>query len=69
MGIGTAVNVVAVLSGGIGTLVVARFPEAMRRIAVRVTSIVTLLVGVQSYLALPTAPIHIVPTLTLVAEQ
>src|SRR5215211_8018192 len=51
MGIGTAINVVAVLAGGgIGTLVGAKLPEAMRRTAMQAIGIVTLLVGVQNFL-------------------
>lgn len=51
MGIGTAINVVAVLAGGsIGTLVGAKLPEAMRRTAIQAIGIVTLLVGVSNFL-------------------
>lgn len=51
MGIGTAINVVAVLvGGGIGTLVGAKLPEAMRRTAMQAIGIVTLLVGVANFL-------------------
>jgi uncharacterized protein len=51
VGIGTAINVVAVLVGGsIGTLVGARLPEAMRRTAMQAIGIVTLLVGVSNFL-------------------
>jgi uncharacterized membrane protein YqgA involved in biofilm formation len=51
MGLGTAINVVAVLVGsGIGTLVGAKLPEAMRHTAMQAIGIVTLLVGVQSFL-------------------
>ena len=51
IGTGTAINVVAVLvGGGIGTLVGAKLPEAMRHTAMQVIGIVTLLVGVQNFL-------------------
>src|SRR5918994_3230741 len=51
MGIGTAINVVAVLVGAsIGTLVGARLPEGMRETALHAIGLVTLLVGIQSFL-------------------
>ncbi len=51
MGLGTAINVVAVLvGGGIGTLVGARLPESVRHTAMHAIGIVTLLVGVSNYL-------------------
>lgn len=51
LGIGTAINVVAVLvGGGIGTLVGAKLPETMRRTAMQAIGIVTLLVGVSNFL-------------------
>ena len=51
MGLGTAINVVAVLvGGGIGTLVGAKLPETMRRTAMQAIGIVTLLVGVANFL-------------------
>ena len=51
VGIGTAINVVAVLAGGgIGTLAGARLPEGMRATAMQAIGIVTLLVGVQNFL-------------------
>src|SRR5215203_3777552 len=51
MGLGTAMNVVAVLVGGsIGTLVGAKLPEAMRRTAMQAIGIVTLLVGIANFL-------------------
>jgi uncharacterized protein len=51
MGLGTAINVVAVLvGGGMGTLVGARLPERMRRTAMQAIGIVTLLVGVANFL-------------------
>ena len=51
MGIGTAINVVAVLvGGGIGTLAGARLPEGMRQTAMHAIGIVTLLVGVANFL-------------------
>ena len=51
LGVGTAINVVAVLvGGGIGTLVGAQLPERMRETAMQAIGIVTLLVGIQSFL-------------------
>ncbi len=51
MGIGTAINVLAVLAGGgIGTLAGARLPEGMRSTAMQAIGIVTLLVGVSHFL-------------------
>jgi uncharacterized protein len=51
VGIGTAINVVAVLVGGsIGTLVGAKLPAAMRHTAMQAIGIVTLLVGVSNFL-------------------
>ncbi len=51
MGLGTAINVVAVLiGGGIGTLVGARLPEGMRRTAMQAIGLVTVLIGVQNFL-------------------
>ena len=51
VGIGTAINVVAVLVGGsIGTLAGAKLPETMRRTAMQAIGIVTLLVGVSNFL-------------------
>jgi uncharacterized membrane protein YqgA involved in biofilm formation len=51
MGVGTAINVVAVLAGaGIGTLVGAKLPEGMRETAVHAIGLVVVLVGIQSFL-------------------
>ena len=51
MGIGTAINVLAVLAGGgIGTLAGARLPQGMRSTAMQAIGIVTLLVGVSHFL-------------------
>lgn len=51
MGIGTAINVVAVLvGGGIGTLVGAKIPGRMRDTAMHAIGIITLLVGVSNFL-------------------
>ena len=70
MGIGTAINVVAVLvGGGIGTLVGAKLPEAMRHTAMHAIGIVTLLVGVSSFLVFDTTSTQLMPTLTLVVVQ
>ena len=50
-GVGTAINVVAVLVGAsIGTLVGARLSEWMRETAMHAIGLVTILVGVQSFL-------------------
>ena len=50
-GVGTAINVVAVVVGGsIGTLVGSRLSDAMRETALHAIGLVTLLVGVQSFL-------------------
>ena len=65
MGIGTAINVVAVLvGGGIGTLVGAKLPEAMRHTAMQAIGIVTLLVGVSNFLEHDNA---LVPLVSVVA--
>jgi uncharacterized membrane protein YqgA involved in biofilm formation len=70
MGVGTALNVVAVLVGGtIGTLVGAKLPGAMRYTAMQAIGIVTLLVGVSNFLVFDRTSTQIVPTLTLVAVQ
>jgi uncharacterized membrane protein YqgA involved in biofilm formation len=70
VGIGTAINVVAVLvGGGIGTLVGAKLPEAMRHTAMQAIGIVTLLVGVSSFLVFDTTSTQLMPTLTLVVVQ
>jgi uncharacterized membrane protein YqgA involved in biofilm formation len=70
MGLGTAINVVAVLVGGdIGTLVGARLPETMRHTAMQAIGIVTLLVGVSNFLELGKTSTQIVPTLRLVTVQ
>jgi uncharacterized protein len=51
MGVGTAINVLAVLVGaGIGTLVGARLSDGMRETAMHAIGLVTLLVGIQSFL-------------------
>jgi len=70
MDLGTAINVVAVLVGsGIGTLVGAKLPGAMRHTAMQAIGIVTLLVGVQSFLEFDITSTQMVPTLTLVAVR
>jgi uncharacterized protein len=70
MGLGTAINVVAVLvGGGIGTLVGANLPEVMRHIALQAIGIVTLLVGVANFLEFDRTSTQMVPTLTLVAVR
>jgi uncharacterized membrane protein YqgA involved in biofilm formation len=51
MGLGTAINVVAVLvGGGVGTLAGARLPPRMRETAMQAIGLVTLLIGIQSFL-------------------
>ena len=70
MGIGTAINVVAVLvGGGIGTMVGSKLPEAVRHTAMQAMGIVTLLVGVSNFLKSATTSTQRVPTLTLVAVK
>ena len=70
MGLGTAINVAAVLAGGaIGTLAGQRLPEGMRSTAMQAIGLVTLLIGGQNFLESATASTQIVPTLTLVAVQ
>ena len=70
MGIGTAINVVAVLvGGGIGTLAGARLPDGMSATAMQAIGIVTLLVGVSNFLKLATTSTQKLPTLTLVKVQ
>jgi uncharacterized protein len=50
-GLGTLINTLAVLIGaGIGTLVGARLPEGMRQTAMYAVGLVTVLVGIQSFL-------------------
>jgi uncharacterized membrane protein YqgA involved in biofilm formation len=50
-GLGTVINTSAVLVGaGIGTLVGARLPEGMRQTAMHALGLVTVLVGIQSFL-------------------
>jgi uncharacterized membrane protein YqgA involved in biofilm formation len=50
-GLGTLINTLAVLVGaGIGTLVRARLPEGMRQTAMHALGLVTVLVGIQSFL-------------------
>jgi uncharacterized membrane protein YqgA involved in biofilm formation len=51
LGLGTAINVAAVLAGGgIGTLAGSKLPEGMRATAMQAIGIVTLLVGVTNFL-------------------
>jgi uncharacterized membrane protein YqgA involved in biofilm formation len=51
MGLGTAINVVAVLvGGGLGTLVGTRLPHGMREAAVQAIGLVTILIGVANFL-------------------
>jgi uncharacterized protein len=53
IGTGTAINVVTVLAGGIlGTLIGARLSEGMRETAMHAIGLVTVLVGIQSFLRL-----------------
>ena len=70
MGLGTAINVVAVLVGGaIGTLAGARLPETMRGTAMHAIGIVTLLIGVANFLKLDGTCTQKVLRLTLVTVQ
>lgn len=65
LGVGTAINVVAVLVGGsIGTLAGARLPVAMRQTAMQAIGIVTLLVGVSNFLEVDNP---LVPLVSVVA--
>jgi uncharacterized membrane protein YqgA involved in biofilm formation len=51
MGLGTAINVVAVLAGGsIGALVGTRLPARMRETAMRTIGLITILIGVSNFL-------------------
>jgi uncharacterized protein len=66
---GTAINVAVLVGGGIGTLVGAKLPEAMRRTAMQAIGIGTLLVGVANFLILGRTSTQTVPSLTLVTVQ
>lgn len=71
MGIGTVINVVAVLvGGGIGTLAGTRLPEGVRTTAMQAIGIVTLLVGVSNFFAYknPLVPLVSVVAGLLVGE-
>ncbi|HVE99921.1 MAG TPA: DUF554 domain-containing protein [Rubrobacteraceae bacterium] len=60
-GVGTAINVVAVLvGGGIGTFIGIRLSERMRETAMHAIGLVTLLVGVQSFLRFDNALVPLV---------
>ena len=60
-GVGTAINVVAVLvGGGIGTFIGTRLSERMRETAMHAIGLVTLLVGVQSFLRFDNALVPLV---------
>ena len=53
IGTGTAINIVTVLAGGsLGTVIGARLSEGMRETAMHAIGLVTVLVGVQSFLRL-----------------
>ncbi len=70
MGLGTAINVVAVLvGGGIAELraEVAAWREGSRRKDHIIAGLVTVLIGIQNFLKFGKAPTRTVPTLTLVA--
>ena len=70
MGLGTAINVAAVLvGGGIGTLAGAKLPEGMRATAMQAIGIVTLLVGVANFLVFDRTCTQKVLRLTLVTVQ
>jgi uncharacterized protein len=69
MGLGTAINVAAVLAGGsIGTLAGQRLPEVMRSTAMQAIGLLILLIGVQNFLefCIPTTN---APTLTVIAAK
>ena len=60
-GVGTAINVVAVLvGGGIGTFIGTRLSERLRETAMHAIGLVTLLVGVQSFLRFDNALVPLV---------
>ena len=60
-GVGTAINVVAVLVGGsIGAFVGTRLSEGMRETAMHAIGLVTLLVGIQSFLRFDNALVPLV---------
>jgi uncharacterized membrane protein YqgA involved in biofilm formation len=70
VGIGTAINVVAVLAGGgSGTLVGAKLPGAMRHTTMQAIGIVTLLVGVSNFRVFDITSAQMVPTLKLVGVR
>ena len=51
IGTGTAINIVTVLAGGtLGTVIGARLSEGMRETAMHAIGLVTVLVGIQSFL-------------------
>jgi uncharacterized membrane protein YqgA involved in biofilm formation len=57
------------VGGSIGTLVGAKPPDLMRRLATQAIGIVTLLVGVSNLLVFDTMSKQVLLTLTLVAVQ
>ena len=60
-GVGTAINVVAVLvGGGIGTFIGTRLSEKMRETAMHAIGLITVLVGVQSFLRFDNALVPLV---------
>jgi uncharacterized protein len=60
-GLGTLINTLAVLVGaGIGALVGARLPEGMRQTAMHAIGLVTVLVGIQSFLRFDNALVPLV---------
>jgi uncharacterized protein len=60
-GLGTLINTFAVLVGaGIGALVGARLPEGMRQTAMHAIGLVTVLVGIQSFLRFDNALVPLV---------
>ncbi|MBA4117026.1 MAG: DUF554 domain-containing protein [Rubrobacter sp.] len=61
MGLGTAINVVAVLVGGVvGTLAGTRLPRRMRETTMQAIGLVTLLIGIQSFLEFDNALVPLV---------
>jgi uncharacterized membrane protein YqgA involved in biofilm formation len=55
--------------GGIGALVAAKLPEAIRHTAMQAIAIVTLLVGISNLSEYATASTQAMPRLTLVKVQ
>src|SRR5215210_7966030 len=68
-GVGTAINVVAVLAGaGLGTLIGARLSEGMRETAMNAIGLVTVLVGIQSFLRLDNPLVPLVSVIVVLGS-